>query len=212
MAGSPYTSYGTRKPQQTMQLTVTGKQMDVGDAFRQHIEDKLTHTLDKYFGDAIEVSVTVAREASGYRTTINAHVGKHVEMFADGSGHDPYPAFDSAAEHLSKRLRRNKRRLRDHHKSPVEVLATSAFVLQPGESEDDGDIPSESEGSEAPPVIAELAARIGLLTVSEAVMRLDLMQEPALMFKNKAHGGLNMVYRRNDGTIGWVDPQNIGQG
>lgn len=195
-----------------MKLTVTGKQMDVGDAFRQHIEDKLNHTLEKYFGDAIDVGVIVAREASGYRSTIHAHVGKHVEMFADGSGHEPYPAFDSAAEHLSKRLRRNKRRLRDHHKSPVEVLSTQAFVLNPDEGEEDVEIPSESEGSDAPPVIAELAARIGLLTVSEAVMRLDLMQEPALMFKNKAHGGLNMVYRRNDGTIGWVDPQNIGQG
>ena len=195
-----------------MKLTVTGKQMDVGDAFRQHIEDKLTHTLDKYFGDAIDVGVTVAREASGYRATISAHVGKHVEMFADGAGHEPYPAFDSAAEHLSKRLRRNKRRLRDHHKLPVESLPTLAYVLQPGDDSDDADLPSESEGSEAPPVIAELAAQIGLLTVSEAVMRLDLMQEPALMFKNKAHGGLNMVYRRNDGTIGWVDPQNTGQG
>ncbi len=195
-----------------MKLTVTGKQMDVGDAFRQHIEDKLNHTLEKYFGDAIDVGVTVAREASGYRATIAAHVGKHVEMFADGEGHDPYPAFDSAAEHLSKRLRRNKRRLRDHHKSPAETLSTQAFVLHPGDEEDDSENLAESEASDAPPVIAELAARIGLLTVSEAVMRLDLMQEPALMFKNKAHGGLNMVYRRNDGTIGWVDPQNIDQG
>ncbi len=194
-----------------MKLTVTGKQMDVGDAFRQHINDKLNHILEKYFGDAIDVGVTMVREASRYRATIHAHVGKHVEMFADGEGHDPYPAFDSAAEHLSKRLRRNKRRLRDHHKSSVELLSTQAYVLHPGEDEEDIEVPSESEASDAPPVIAELAARIGLLTVSEAVMRLDLMQEPALMFKNKAHGGLNMVYRRNDGTIGWVDPQNIGQ-
>ena len=99
-----------------MKLTVTGRQMDVGDAFRQHIDEKLNHTLEKYFGDVIDVSVTVAREASGYRATIAAHVGKNVEMFADGSAHSPYAAFDSAAEHLSKRLRRNKRRLCDHHK------------------------------------------------------------------------------------------------
>lgn len=190
-----------------MQLTVTGKQMDVGDAFRQHIADKLNHMLEKYFGDAIDVSVTVAREAAGYRATIAAHVGKHVEMFADGQGHDPYPAFDSAAEHLSKRLRRNKRRLRDHHKAPLESLAAPAYVLQPRDEELDED----QEAAESPPVVAEMTKQISLLTVGEAVMRLDLMQDPALLFKNKAHGGLNMVYRRHDGTIGWIDPQNISQ-
>ncbi|GAB5470663.1 MAG: ribosome-associated translation inhibitor RaiA [Rhodospirillales bacterium] len=194
-----------------MQLTVTGKQMDVGDAFREHIDEKLNHILEKYFGNAIDVSVTVAREASGYRTTISAHVGKHVEVFADGAGHEPYPAFDSAAEHLAKRLRRNKRRLRDHHKGPLESLAAPAYVLHPGQDEADDEETPESAGSldEAPPVVAELTAQISVLTVSQAVMRLDLMQEPALMFKNSAHGGLNMVYRRHDGTIGWIDPQNI---
>ncbi len=194
-----------------MQLKVTGRQMDVGDAFRQHIADKLNHMLEKYFGDAIDVSVTIAREASGYRTTIAAHVGKHVEMFADGEGHDPYPAFDSALEHLSKRLRRNKRRLRHHHKAPLESLAAQAYVLHPGEH-DGEDEANDVPVPDSPPVVAEMTAQIVLLTVGEAVMRLDLMQEPALMFKNKAHGGLNMVYRRNDGTIGWIDPQNIAQG
>lgn len=194
-----------------MQLTVTGKQIDVGDAFRQHIDDKLNHLLDKYFGDAIDVSVTISREASGYRAMIAAHIGKHVEVFADGLGQDPYPAFDSAAEHLSKRLRRNKRRLRAHHKAPLESLAAPAYVLDPGEGEDD-EVEIDASVPESPPVVAEMTAQIGLLTVGEAVMRLDLMKEPALMFKNKAHGGLNMVYRRNDGTIGWIDPQNIPQG
>ncbi|MEO1192069.1 MAG: ribosome-associated translation inhibitor RaiA [Pseudomonadota bacterium] len=192
-----------------MQLTVTGKQMDVGDAFREHIDEKLNHILEKYFGDAIDVSVTVARDASGYRTTIAAHVGKHVEVFADGTGHDPYPAFDSAAEHLSKRLRRNKRRLRDHHKTPLESLSAPAFVLSAEEDDEDLEPIEGAEGEDSPPVVAELTAQIALLTVSQAVMRLDLMQDPALLFKNRAHGGLNMVYRRHDGTIGWIDPQNL---
>jgi len=198
--------------QGAMKLTVTGKQLDVGDAFRTHIADRLQTALDKYFGNAIEVAVTVAREGQRYRATIAAHVGRHIELFAESEAHDPYPAFDAAAEHLAKRLRRHKRRLRDHNKPQAAdesaPLPAQSYVLKPeqdGEELHDGvDLPQ----GDAPPIVAETATRIASLTVGEAVMRLDLSREPALMFRNRAHGGLNMVYRRTDGTIGWVDPRD----
>jgi ribosomal subunit interface protein len=189
-----------------MKLTVTGKQLDVGDAFRTHIAERLQSTLAKYFGDALEVAVTVTREGARYRANVQAHVGRNIELFAEGWAHEPYPAFDDAAEHLAKRLRRHKRRLRDHNK-PAQADAVAAerapaFVLQPDEQE------GTHDGADAPPVVAELSAVIHTMTVGQAVMRLDLSREPALLFRSSVHGGLNMVYRRSDGTIGWVDPRD----
>lgn len=193
-----------------MKLTVTGKQLDVGEAFRSHIAERLQATLAKYFGDAVDIQVTVAREGQRYRATVLTHVGRNIELYAEGHGHEPYPAFDDAAEHLAKRLRRQKRRLRDHNKpaqaaaeaAPLPAERASAYVLQAEEHQ------AEQENHDAPPVVAELAAEIHSLTVGQAVMRLDLSREPALLFRNSAHGGLNMVYRRSDGTIGWVDPRD----
>lgn len=195
-----------------MKLTVTGKQLDVGEAFRTHIAERLASALSKYFGDALEVTVIVTREGQRYRATVAAHVGRNIELFAEGEGHDPYPAFDDAAEHLAKRLRRHKRRLRDHHtKVGGESTAAPAFVLQaPAEIDEPADDESTAEAADAPAVVAEMTTTIAHLTVGEAVMRLDLSREPALLFRNSAHGGLNMIYRRSDGTIGWVDPRESG--
>lgn len=98
-----------------MKLTVTGKQLDVGEAFRSHIDEKLRSVLAKYFGDAIDVQVTVGREGQRYRAAVAAHIGHNIELFAESESHEAYAAFDEAAEHLGKRLRRQKRKLRDHH-------------------------------------------------------------------------------------------------
>lgn len=192
-----------------MKLTVTGKQLDVGEAFRTHIAERLQTTLDKYFGRALDVVVTVAREGQRYRATVAAHVGRNIELYAEGDGHDPYPAFEAAAEHLAKRLRRHKRRLRDHHKTPlVDGMLADAFVLRAPNDEIEQAESESIEIVDAPPVVAELTTNIDRLTVGEAVMRLDLSREPALLFRNSAHGRLNMIYRRSDGTIGWVDPRD----
>ncbi|MCG8361582.1 MAG: ribosome-associated translation inhibitor RaiA [Kiloniellales bacterium] len=187
-----------------MQLSVKGKQLDVGDALRSHIEDSLERTLSKYFGNVIEAHVTVSREAHLYRATVSAHVGRHIQLAAQGDADDPYRACDSALDRLSKRLRRHKRRLRDHHKEPGnehETLSAQQYILA---AEDGAEAESEEAG---PAVVAEMVTEIPSLTVSEAVMRMDLAELPAMMFRNDAHGGLNMIYRRDDGTIGWVDPR-----
>lgn len=187
-----------------MQLSVNGKQLDVGDALRTHVDQTLDRILGKYFGDAIDVGVTLSREGSRYRALITAHVGRGILLQAGGDSEAPYPAFDTAAEHLAKRLRRYKRRLRDHHKESTEggeTLAAQQYILSGGDG--DGD---EAEAG-APVVIAEMATEIPSLTVGEAVMRLDLAELPALLFRNASHSGLNMVYRRSDGNIGWIDPR-----
>jgi ribosomal subunit interface protein len=186
-----------------MQLTVKGKQLDVGEALRSHVADSLAGVFGKYFGDAIEATVVLSREAHLFRAHISAHIGRgiHAESVAEADA--PYPAFDAAAEHLAKRLRRHKRWLRDHHhRQPVETEPAQQYVLAAPAEEDQAAAP---EG--APAVIAEMTAEVPTLSVSEAVTRLDLADSPALLFRNRAHGGLNMVYRRPDGNVGWVDPQ-----
>ncbi len=201
-----------------MQLSVKGKQLDVGDALRTHIEDVLTRMLDKYFGDAVDVNVTITKNAHLYRATIAAHVRRRIHLEAQGEADDAYKCFDQAADHLSTRLRRHKRRLHEHHKdaaAELESIVAQQYILSPGndseladdELKNDGS-PAEGQGADDKPiVIAEMETDIKTLTVSEAVMHMDLANAPAMMFRNSAHGGLNMLYRRQDGNIGWIDPR-----
>jgi ribosomal subunit interface protein len=189
-----------------MQLSVKGKQLDVGDALRTHVDESLSRILDKYFGDALEVAVTLSREAHLYRAVISAHVGRGIQLEAQGEANEPYPAFDGAADRLSKRLRRYKRRLRDHNSKAANAASLPAqqYILA-GEGPEDADDESDADGQ--PAVVAEMTTEIPTLTVSEAVMHMDLANLPAMMFRNSAHGGLNMIYQRSDGNIGWIDPR-----
>ncbi len=193
-----------------MQLSVKGKQLDVGDALRAHVEDSLSRILDKYFGDAIEVGVTLAREGHSFRAQVTAHVGRGIQLRAQGEAGEPYPAFDKAAEHLATRLRRHKRRLRDHHNeaaAEVESLMAQHYVLAEPGDEPAAAGPEAGAQETKSVVVAEMTTEIPSLTVEQAVMRMDLADLSALMFRNSAHSGLNMVYRRSDGHIGWVDPR-----
>jgi ribosomal subunit interface protein len=190
-----------------MQLSVKGKQLDVGDALRTHVDDSLSRILDKYFGDALEVTVTLSRDAHRYRAVISAHVGRGIQLEAHGEANEPYPAFDGAADRLSKRLRRHKRRLRDHNNSRAAEpapLPAQQYILA-GDTADETEDEGNADGQ--PAVVAEMTTEIPTLTVSEAVMRMDLGNLPAMMFRNSAHGGLNMIYQRGDGNIGWIDPR-----
>jgi ribosomal subunit interface protein len=192
-----------------MQLTVTGKQVDVGDALRRYVDASLEALLGKYFGSAIEAHAVFAREAHLIRTDLSVHIGRGIMAKSAATATDYYPAFDVAAERLAKQLRRYKRRLRDHHtrlRNQAEDAETArAFVLAPIDEEADTDATSGSEAG-APAVIAEMSTDLPSLTVGEAVMRMDLADAPVLLFRNRAHGELNLVYRRSDGNIGWIDP------
>jgi ribosomal subunit interface protein len=195
-----------------MQLTVTGKQVDVGDALRRHVETTLDSLLGKYFRTAIEAHAVFAREAHLITADLSLHVGRGMVVNSSAAATEHYLAFDAAAERLAKQLRRYKRRLRDYHGKArgaaerPEMAPT--FVLAPiDEDQDDGEAAvAAAPGGSAPVVIAEMTTELPQLTVGEAVMRMDLADAPVLLFRNRSHGELNVVYRRGDGNIGWVDP------
>jgi len=190
-----------------MHITVTGKQIDVGDALRRHTQAAIENIAEKYFGNALEAHVVFSREAHLIQCDLQVHVGRGILVRSEADANEAYAAFDIAAERIDKRLRRYKRRLRDHHahdkeRERAEPLGRT-YVLQPGNNEDAP--PPEDEHPQAM-VIAEMETPIPQLSVSEAVMRLDLADLPALMFRNSARGSLNVIYRRRDGNIGWIDP------
>lgn len=184
-----------------MQLTVKGKHLDVGDSLREHVRENLSHTTEKYFRDPIDATVVFTKEKNHrYRADISIRVGGGIVLEAQSEADDPYPAFDVASQRVSKRLSRYKDRLRDHHKdgAAAEHLTAAYTTFSSNEN--------EAEGGHEPAIVAEMEMQVPTLAVSDAVMRLELGDMPALLFKNPAHGGYNMVFRRRDGNIGWVDP------
>lgn len=184
-----------------MQLTVKGKHLDVGDSLRAHVQEQLTHTAQKYFRNPIEATVIFSKEKNHlFKADISIHVGSGIVLQTHHEASDPYPAFDIAAKLVSKRLSRYKDKLRDHHKHEPDDLAASYTTLKSDEN--------EAEGGTEPAIIAEMTTQIQTLAVADAVMRLELGGLPALMFRNPKSGAINMVYRRKDGNIGWVEPES----
>jgi ribosomal subunit interface protein len=198
-----------------MQLTMTGKQINIGDALRLHIETSLSSILEKYFKTAIEAYVVVSKEAHLTTAEVSIHIGRGIVVNAHAAAPEAHPAFDAAAERLAKQLRRYKRRLRDQHAKAREASASTeramAYVLAPvtegAEADDTEEEAAEDGTGGAPAVIAEMSTELPNLTVGEAVMRMDLADALVLLFRNRSHGELNLVYRRADGNIGWIDPE-----
>lgn len=187
-----------------MQLSVKGRQLDIGDALRAHIEESLPIAIEKYFDNPTDAQVALAKEGKQFRADVTVHVGKGIHVQGHASSEDAYAAFDIATAHIAKRLRRYKRRLRDHHRGRNEQASefrAQQYVLEPEQANVD-----DTTQSDQPVIIAEIETKIESLTVSEAVMRMDLSNEPALMFRNSANGAINLVYVRSDGNIGWIDP------
>lgn len=194
-----------------MRIQVAGRQMDVGEALRTRIEDELASGVGKYFNRATDAVVTVAKNGGGVGIAVDCsvHLPSGISLQAEGHGGDAHSAFDDALSKLEKRVRRYKRRLRNHHadhKSPLPAETASAYVLAPLKEEEDDGVETPANGEAAPLVIAEATKPVRTMTVSMAVMQLDLRESPALMFRNAANGELNVVYRRPDGNIGWIDP------
>jgi len=186
-----------------MQLTVTGKQIDTSVELRRHVETSLDAILGKYFKTAIEAHVVFSKEAHLSRTEVSIHIGRGIVVNAGASGTETYAAFDAAAQRIAKQMRRYKRRLRDHHAKIRESFEASErardYVLATFDELEDDD--------GGPAVVAEMSTDLPNLTVGEAVMRMDLADAPVLLFRNRSHGELNLVYRRADGNIGWIDPE-----
>jgi ribosomal subunit interface protein len=203
-----------------MRIQVAGRQIDVGEALRTRIETELASGVGKYFSRATDAVVTVtkngaAKNGSSIEVDCTVHLASGISLQSEGQGGDAHSAFDAAMEKLEKRVRRYKRRLKNHHaenKSPLPAEDASTYVLAPFEGEFEGD-EAEADADaadgveDAPLVIAETKTAVRTMTVSTAVMQLDLADGPALLFRNAGHGGLNLVYRRSDGNIGWIDPE-----
>lgn len=183
-----------------MNVTVKGKQIDVGDALRDYVSDNLGSAVKKYFPNPVDGQVIFSKDAHKFVADIHIHVGRGIVLQSHGEAGEAHPAFDAGLAKLSRQLTRYKQRLVDHHHKAEQAVLDVAptYVI---ESDHDKDTANDQ-----PMVIAEMTSTVALLTVSEAVMHMDLADLPALLFKNSAHGGLNMVYRRKDGNIGWVDP------
>ena len=185
-----------------IQIEVSGKQIDIGESLKEHVETSLEGGIAKYFSRPSQAHVTFSKEGNGFRCDCAVHLDSGMKLQSTGSNNEIYASFESAAERMEKRLRRYKRRLKDHHLNhqPQEAFSAPDYVIAA-----ESDHTEEPEDLQ-PMVIAETKTHIRTCTVGEAVMALDLVEDPMLMFRNSAHGGINVVYRRPDGNFGWVDP------
>jgi ribosomal subunit interface protein len=191
-----------------MQITVSGKQVDLSDALRTRVSDHLDVIATKYFDHALEAQVTFSRARSFFTCDISVHAGRGLTLRGEGEAADANTAFDDAAEHIAKRLRRYRRRVNEHAREIANrerPEAARQYTLQ----QEDSATPATNGGAETvayATVIAEQITEISVLSVGEAVMRMDLADQPVLMFRNSTTAELNVVYRRSDGNIGWIDP------
>ncbi len=185
-----------------MDIRVSGHQMETGEALQAHANERLGAIVDKYFSRALSSAVTFGKApANAFRCDIVTHVTHGLILKGAGIAQDAHIALDQAAEKIDKQLRRYKRRLRDRHEQSSHALRQeeAAYVVFADEAE-------AEEPADAPVVIAETRVDVPEATVSDAVMMLDLRNTNALLFKNAGTGKHNMVYRRGDGSIGWVEP------
>lgn len=180
--------------------------MDLGERLRRHVEARLNDGVAKYFDHALDSHVVFEPEGPLVRADISVHVGRGIQVQGHGAAEDAQNAFDLAMERIAKRLRRNKRRLRDHHRKSGSARREEALTAQHVILADPGDRADDETDGDSPLVIAETVSEIESMTVGEAVMRIDLAAQPVVVFRNAAHGGLNVIYRRADGNLGWLDP------
>jgi ribosomal subunit interface protein len=193
-----------------MQVQVTGKHVDVGEALRSRVADELSNSILKYFDrDGGGADVVVSREGNAFKVDCAVTLASGQQLTTHGVGGDAHVAFDAALQKMSKRVRRYKNRLKDHHGQALAKQAESAayFVIADPDLEEDEDEEAGAGGFAEPMIIAETEKPVRSMTVSMAVMELDLTEAQTIVFRNAAHGGLSVVYRRPDGNIGWIDPE-----
>lgn len=191
-----------------MRYQISGKQIDIGNALQTHVQAETGAMLDKYAGRPTDANVVFSK--SGHEFVCETVIHLSTGLTAQARGHEPeiYAAFDSALEKMDKQLRRYKRRLKDHHKErsqPVELSDAGSYILAP--SDESGEAEHDTVSAM---IIAETEMKIPSLSAGEAVMQMELANAPALVFRNEKHNGINVVYRREDGNISWVDPKNMG--
>jgi ribosomal subunit interface protein len=193
-----------------MQIQIFSKGIDVSTPLRNRITGRLEEMIDKYIHREGEAQVSVSKEGSGFKTVCSIHLPSGATMEGQGVASDAYAASNEALEHIEKRLRRYKRRLKDHSKQAKAKNGTMFVLENPITDNSEDDI--EYNGNTEPLVIAEKSSKIRTLTPGMAAFELGLADNGVVVFNNARHGGLNVVFKRSDGNIGWIDPSidNIG--
>ncbi|UYV37413.1 ribosome-associated translation inhibitor RaiA [Rhodobacteraceae bacterium D3-12] len=189
-----------------MRYQISGKQIDVGTALQSHVKEELGAAVSKYAERPTDANVVFSKSASEFVCETTVHLSTGLTASAKAKAHEIYAAFDACCDKMETQLRRYKRRLKDHHRDrsePVELFGASSYILASDNENED----SEPETLQ-PMIVAEMESKIQSLSVGEAVMQMELAGAPVLVFKNEGKGGLNVVYRRDDGNVGWIDPQN----
>ena len=184
-----------------MQISIAAKQISIGVGFRERIESEIENAARKYAGRPTEATITLLRDGRQVACEISIHLSTGLHAQARSGAEDVEVAFESCLDRMEKQLRRYKRRLKDHHHHrpmPIETEAVAAYVIAPDDAEEKKD--------SSPVIIAELEARVPTLDVGEAVMQMEIGGDSLLVFRNAAHGGINVVHKREDGNVGWVDP------
>lgn len=190
-----------------MRIQVSGKQIEIGDALRSHVEDKLTDSVGKYFDRPVEAIITFSKDRHEFIADSSVHLPTGITVQAKARADEIYASFDGAVERMEKQLRRYKRRLKDHHRNrenPIEAANAQSYILAGGRNDDETPEPETLQ----PVIVAEMETKVPFLSVGEAVMQMELSGTALLVFRNDAHGGVNVVYLRDDGNIGWIDPRN----
>jgi ribosomal subunit interface protein len=190
-----------------MRIQVSGKQIDIGEALRGHVEERLQDAVGKYFERPVEAVVTFSKDRHEFVADSSVHLPTGLTVQAKSRADEVYAAFEGAVGRMEKQLRRYKRRLKDHHRdrAPIESGEAQSYVIAGGQDVAEADEPASLQ----PVIVAEMETRVLNLSVGEAVMHMELAGAPLLVFRNESHGGVNVVYMRDDGNIGWIDPRNM---
>lgn len=188
-----------------MRYQISGKQIDIGEALQIHVKEELGEAVKKYAERPTEAVITFSKSGHEFVCEATVHLSTGLTAQAKAHQNEIYASFDSCREKMEKQLRRYKRRLKDHHKdrpNPVESFGASSYILA-------SDVDSEEQETDTlqPIIVAEMETNIPSLSVGEAVMQMELAGAPVLVFRNEGKEGVNVVYRREDGNIGWIDPQ-----
>jgi ribosomal subunit interface protein len=194
-----------------MKVQVSGKHVAVGEALRERVNAELEASIGKYFDRGGDAEVLVSRDGHSFRVDCNVTLASGQYLQSHGLGVDAHAAFSESLAKIETRIRRYKRKLKSHSIQATAKAAETAalYVLRAPEGTDDDDAWDLGESASPPAamVIAETQAILRTMTVSMAVMQLDLTESQTIVFRNAAHGGLSVVYRRTDGNIGWIDPE-----
>lgn len=191
-----------------MRYQISGKQIDIGNALQTYVQDELNGIVQKYAERPTDANIIFSKSGSEFVCEATVHLSTGLTASAKGHAHDIHAAFNSTADKMEKQLRRYKRRLKDHHQErsePVEYFGASSYILASDQESEE----SEPETLQ-PMIVAEMETRVQSLSVGEAVMQMELAGAPVLVFRNEGNNGLNVVYRREDGNVGWIDPQTAG--